>query len=475
MAKVRKNEVLGKALASDQTVIPRFTIKDAAGAVIAENATVELMNPVITQGMAVDKQAMDECLAASGTLAGTAPTFTLAQEGYALFDGAPIFFKGHVDFFGPATLDVNGTGRKQLLSSKKTNMCRILAGGWYIAFYSLSLNGYILIDTAYQQQQLDMMLSATAYVYVTVKDASGTPQANIPITGLTTLTGDAVYTGSDGTAEGYCKSGSTTISIPQYIDYTGGTYTKTIKAEQGQYYTAELNIGTALTYKQILSSQKVIFSPRLSALDMTVVGGGGGGAAARTNIGGAGGGGGTCTVKTNVSFTPNTEYDAVVGSGGSNDSGEDTYNTSRGGAGGTSSLCGVTASGGKGASGASGGTGNGAGGSPGEPDWTSDDGYRRGSSGGAGTVQGYLTDTTTFKYGGGGGGGGVSMNDNYSAPSGGSGGSAGGARGGGGGGNGSSATANRGGGGGGGSNSRNAQFGNSGKGGSGIIVLRFRR
>ena len=46
MAKTRVDEVLGKAISSDSAVVPRFTIKDPNGNIIAQNATIELDNPI---------------------------------------------------------------------------------------------------------------------------------------------------------------------------------------------------------------------------------------------------------------------------------------------------------------------------------------------------------------------------------------------------------------------------------------------
>lgn len=145
MAKVRVDEVLGKALTSDTSVIPRFTIKTPDGAVIAQNATIELTNPVVTAGMAVDKVAMDECLAASGVTGGSATAYTLAQQGFALFDGAQIRFKLHVMSGATPTINVNGTGAKALMrDATKPMKAGIAAGVWLTAIYSSSLGFFVL-------------------------------------------------------------------------------------------------------------------------------------------------------------------------------------------------------------------------------------------------------------------------------------------------------------------------------------------
>ena len=137
MAKVRQDAVLGKAVSSDATAVPRYNLVDAAGKVVAANVQLQLANQVIQEGMNVDKVAMDECLAASGTTAGTATAFTLAQDNFALFDGALVRIKLHVDSGATPTLNVNGTGAKKLMQSKtKPFRAGIPAGTWVTFVYS---------------------------------------------------------------------------------------------------------------------------------------------------------------------------------------------------------------------------------------------------------------------------------------------------------------------------------------------------
>ena len=137
MAKVRQDAVLGKAVSSDATAVPRYNLVDAAGKVVAANVQLQLANPVIQEGMNVDKVAMDECLAASGTTAGSATAFTLAQPNFALFDGALVRIKLHVDSGATPTLNINGTGAKALMQSKiKPFKAGIPAGTWVTFVYS---------------------------------------------------------------------------------------------------------------------------------------------------------------------------------------------------------------------------------------------------------------------------------------------------------------------------------------------------
>ena len=137
MAKVRQDAVLGKAVSSDATAVPRYNLVDQKGNIIAANVQLQLANPVIQEGMNVDKVAMDECLAASGTTAGSATAFTLAQPNFALFDGALVRIKLHVDSGATPTLNINGTGAKKLMQSKtKPFKAGIPAGTWVTFVYS---------------------------------------------------------------------------------------------------------------------------------------------------------------------------------------------------------------------------------------------------------------------------------------------------------------------------------------------------
>ena len=144
MAKIRSNEILDKALPTDKAVVPRFDIEDAQGSVLAANVTLTLKNPVIQQGMPVDKQAMDECLAASGAVTGTKKALVLAQENFVLFDGAPVSIKLFDKLSGGVTLDINGTGAKRIKTSENEDPDVGGAGVWVSLIYSAQRDVYIL-------------------------------------------------------------------------------------------------------------------------------------------------------------------------------------------------------------------------------------------------------------------------------------------------------------------------------------------
>lgn len=144
MAIKRVDEVLDKAVATDTSVIPRYDVVLPNGTKVAENAALVLKNPVLTAGMPINKQAMDEVLAASGTTTGSATAFTLAQPGFVLADGATIRFKLHVDSGATPTINVNGTGAKKLMIDKYKPMKTTFAGTWLTAVYSSTFGFFVL-------------------------------------------------------------------------------------------------------------------------------------------------------------------------------------------------------------------------------------------------------------------------------------------------------------------------------------------
>ena len=150
MAQQRVDEVLGP-VGTDQEVIPRYDIINGEGQTVATNAKLVLKNPIVTQGMSVDKVLIDECLAASGITAGSSTAYTLSQPGFVLFDGALIRFKLHVDSGATPTINVNGTGAKKLMQDKyKPMKAGIAAGTWLTAVYSTTFGFFVLQGSSSQ-------------------------------------------------------------------------------------------------------------------------------------------------------------------------------------------------------------------------------------------------------------------------------------------------------------------------------------
>ena len=145
MAKVRADEVLGKAVDTDSVAVPRYDLVAPDGTVVATNVALTLKNPIVQQGMNVDKVAMDECLAASGTTEGTASAFTLVQPNFALFDGALVRIRLHVDSGATPTIDVNGTGAVALMQDASRPLkTGTKAGMWLTFIYSEVLGFFVL-------------------------------------------------------------------------------------------------------------------------------------------------------------------------------------------------------------------------------------------------------------------------------------------------------------------------------------------
>lgn len=140
-----RDEILRPAVSTDATAVPRYDIVRPDGTIIEKNAALRLANPVAREGTPISKAALDEMLAASGVTAGTATAYTLAQDEYTLFDGAPVRFRLHAASEDGATLNVGGTGAKPLRDMMGEPMAGgIPAGTWLTAFYSAAAGAYIL-------------------------------------------------------------------------------------------------------------------------------------------------------------------------------------------------------------------------------------------------------------------------------------------------------------------------------------------
>lgn len=86
---------------------------------------------VTAEGTPINKLALDEFLAASGTTGGTATALTLSQPGFQLFDGAVVRFKLHTTLGANATLDVEGTGAFPVVSIRGNPIeWEVRTGSW---------------------------------------------------------------------------------------------------------------------------------------------------------------------------------------------------------------------------------------------------------------------------------------------------------------------------------------------------------
>ncbi|MEL4106772.1 hypothetical protein AAFA46_08055 [Oscillospiraceae bacterium WX1] len=132
-----KNRVPGSGKANRKLITP-----EGGGA--AYYATVEYADDPVDAGTPINKTVLDEMLAASGMTAGTPPAFTLAQAGFSLFDGAIVRAKLHSTPSGAATLNVNGTGAKAVLTPKGKPMPAYPAGTWVTVIYNATTQNFIL-------------------------------------------------------------------------------------------------------------------------------------------------------------------------------------------------------------------------------------------------------------------------------------------------------------------------------------------
>lgn len=144
MAKIRRDEILGK-VGADEVVVPRYDVVDSDGKVLHEDVKLVLKNEVVQEGMAVDKTAMDECLAASGIARGTKKQLILDQENFVLFDGALVRFRLFDVLSGASTLNVNNTGAKRIKTTFNEDPEDIVADDWIDVIYSQKRDQYILV------------------------------------------------------------------------------------------------------------------------------------------------------------------------------------------------------------------------------------------------------------------------------------------------------------------------------------------
>lgn len=218
-----QDEILLPAVSSDRTAVPRYDVVAPDGQTIYENVALKLANDVAQPGTPINKPLLDEFLAASGITAGSATAYTLAQEGYSLFDGAPVRFRLHTASGGNATLNINGTGAKPLRDVLGETMNEgIPAGTWLTATYSAAAGAYIIMSGGVKRS-IDEAINGEQY---TVDDAVGyakdVPEKVLPyaeiseIGGMTYKDGNILRSAAVTAVE---SVGANLISYP-YVDTT---------------------------------------------------------------------------------------------------------------------------------------------------------------------------------------------------------------------------------------------------------------
>lgn len=281
------------------------------------------------------------------------------------------------------------------------------------------------VDTEGLAVQTDMLwntlsqaLGGSAQITVTLKAANGKPIRNTEVVGVYAtpdMTGWA-KTDASGIAIGYFKLGTHQIGVAKTLDMNEKLITVT--HEDPKPFEKIIDGITTNNFAKITTTTKNCrFSGNVKQLDLTIVGGGAGGgnmieynADLPLTAHAGGGGGGGVYVKENVSFTPHTDYTAVIGSGGTENSN-----------GGASSFISLSATGGQtgsiayavtdiGPGGVSGTPTSGKGGNGSAANEQYNDthtwlyvGYAGGYAGSVG-IKGYSSFTDMVEYGSGGGG-----------------------------------------------------------------------
>lgn len=258
-------------------------------------------------------------------------------------------------------------------------------------------------------------------IHLTVQAADGTKIPNAQITGVTSLSGGAAVTDTNGQVTCVSLSSNPTIGWGQdFADLETGS--QQITAEAGETVNRTVTV-TARNFAEYTESCTIKFSPLCTRVDVSLLGGGGGGGAGKgqgpnyySSAGGGGGGaGGETATQEDVAFVAASEYPLHIGAGGAGGT-----SRSAGGVGGNTTLMNLTAQGGEGggagvyvswddtANGGTGSNGNGGNGAGVGPN-------REAGAATSGTRTIYASFTETVVTGGGGGGGGAKRRDDDEA------------------------------------------------------------
>lgn len=171
MAVTRQDEIIEKAVASDSEAVPRYNGRAPDGTLLWENVALELANEIAQQGTPITAGVLNEMLAASGVTGGTAVAYTLAQEKYALIDGAPIRFRLHVASGANPTLNINGTGAKSIVNARGIPMdIGTPEGTWITACYSSIADAYV-ISNADKARWATVTASVAGSIRIALPDA----------------------------------------------------------------------------------------------------------------------------------------------------------------------------------------------------------------------------------------------------------------------------------------------------------------
>lgn len=211
-------------------------------------------------------------------------------------------------------------------------------------------------------QVVAQLSAADGLTMLTVLDEDGAPIQNVTITGLVNKDGETVTTDVNGQALVVCTAATETSFDAPYWDIP--PYTETV-----QPLVVALN-NVTITMPYLQTGEHVLYTAsetkqfrRAIPYDICVVGGGGGGGAlyfsqsysnlfpssSRNEASVYGGGGGAVNSYYAITPTVETDYEMVVGAGGSGGVASGSASVNNGGTGGTTTFLGCSAVGGNGA------------------------------------------------------------------------------------------------------------------------------
>lgn len=159
-------------------------------------------------GTPLNKKLLDFAVAACGVTAGTATAYTLDDEfgGFELVDGAKVNFRLHVASGVNPTLNVNGTGAKEIKDARGVAMTvGTDAGAWVSARYSTQKDCYVLSGGAGVKRVITRERLATAAASITIPVPGGISHFHADIqshyavvAGILDVTLDGVISGGAG-------------------------------------------------------------------------------------------------------------------------------------------------------------------------------------------------------------------------------------------------------------------------------------
>lgn len=260
----------------------------------------------LEEGTPLNKEMLDEFLAASGVTTGSAASLELAQDGYVLGDGYVVRFKLNVDIndnYG-TTLNINKTGAKRLKANGGYPFGTITKGTWITAIYDATENAYIMPSTT------EIVNFPTEPIvkedFLPFYDSSAKKNARVLLSELLKITNASA-------ADNVGTYPTENIDNSDYIPFFDSNANKSAKLLLSELLKLTTKAtGLKKEVARFTASGNWVCPENVTEVDVWLVGGGGGGGIYR----GGGGGGGYCFFAEKVAVTPGASYSIVVGAGG---------------------------------------------------------------------------------------------------------------------------------------------------------------